>query len=65
MGNLFNGLDSLGLGKLSSMDVYENEEKKEVKPQAAAAAKPEINEADLIFDKNYTRSVRRSLRQRR
>ena len=54
MGNLFNGLDSLGLGKLSSMDVYENEEKKEVKPQAAAAAKPEINEADLIFDKNYT-----------
>lgn len=52
MGNLFTGLDSLGLGNLSSMDVYENEEKKEVKPQAPA--KPEINEADLIFDKNYT-----------
>ena len=49
MGNLFTGLDSLGLGNLSSMDVYENEEKKEAKP-----AKPEINEADLIFDKNYT-----------
>ena len=42
MGNLFNGLDSLGLGNLSSMDVYENEEKKEAKPQAAAAAKPEV-----------------------
>ncbi|MDE7326680.1 MAG: DUF2225 domain-containing protein [Lachnospiraceae bacterium] len=54
MGNLFTGLDSLGLGNLSSMDVYENEEKKEAKPQAAAAVKPEINEADLIFDKNYT-----------
>lgn len=51
--NLFSGLDSLGLGKLSSMDVYENEEKKEVKAQAAPD-KPEINEADLLFDKNFT-----------
>lgn len=51
--HLFSGLDSLGLGKISSMDVYENEEKKEVKPQAAPE-KPEINEADLLFDKNFT-----------
>ncbi len=52
--NLFSGLDSLGLGKISNMEVYENEEKKEeVKPQAATE-KPEINEADLLFDKNFT-----------
>lgn len=53
MGNLFTGLDSLGLGKLSGMDVYENEEKKDAKPQAGQE-KPEINEAELIFEKNYT-----------
>lgn len=53
MGNLFTGLDSLGLGKLSDMDVYENEEKKDAKPQVSQE-KPEINEAELIFDKNFT-----------
>lgn len=52
MGNLFTGLDSLGLGKLSDMDVYENEEKKDLKQQAGQE-KPEINEAELIFEKNY------------
>lgn len=50
-GNLFSGLDSLGLGKLSSMDVYENEEKEKVH---AAPEKQEINEADLLFDKSFT-----------
>lgn len=53
MGNLFTGLDSLGLGKLSGMDVYENEEKKDAKQQAGQE-KPEINEAELIFEKNYS-----------
>ena len=51
--NLFSGLDSLGLGKLSSMDVYENEDEKKEKAQAVPE-KPEINEADLLFDKSFT-----------
>lgn len=54
MGNLFSGLASLGLGKLTNMDVYENEEKKETKAAAPVVKTPELNEVDFIFDKACT-----------
>ena len=53
MGNLFSGLAALGLGKLSNMDVYENEDKKEEKKDADVEKAAEVSEADLIFDKTY------------
>lgn len=56
MANLFSGLESLGLGNLSEMQLFENKEK-----QKAAAGKPaepvEIKEADLIFEKTFTCKV--------
>ncbi len=51
MANLFDGLESVGLGKLSNLDVYESDEtekKQEKKEQSAQAA-----ETDYIFDKSY------------
>lgn len=52
MGNLFSGLDSLGLGKLSDMNVYETEEKAEKQKEEQKTV--EIKEADFLFDKSYT-----------
>lgn len=51
MANLFDGLESMGLGKLSNIDVYESEETK--KQGNSKSAQPQVTEADLIFDKTY------------
>lgn len=54
MGNLFSGLDSLGLGNLSEMNVYEVDDTKEKgKKQKEEVKEPEIREADFLFDKAY------------
>ena len=54
MSNIFSGLESLGLGNLSEMKLFESKAEKE-KAKAAKAAEPvEIKEADLIFDKTFT-----------
>lgn len=54
MGNLFAGLESLGLKLSKNIDVYE-EEKKEGQAGQSADKKPkQVTEEDLIFDKHYT-----------
>lgn len=56
MANLLNGLESLGLGNLSKIDVYsENDgaEKKEEKAEIEKKEAPQINEADFLFDKTH------------
>ena len=55
MANLFSGLESLGLGNLSEMKLFENKEKEEAKK--AAAGPVEVKEIDLIFDKTFTCKV--------
>lgn len=50
--NLFSGLDKIGLGMLSDMELYEAEEKED-KQQEAAPAEKIILETDYIFDKSY------------
>ncbi len=56
MANLFSGLESLGLGNLSEMKLFEHKEKE--KPEAKKAAEPvEIKEEDLLFDKHFTCKV--------
>ena len=52
MANLFSGLESLGLGNLSEMKLFEHKEKE--KAEAGKAAQPvEIKESDLLFDKSF------------
>lgn len=52
MANLFSGLESMGLGKLTNMDVYESNEGQQGKSDKED--KPQITEADFIFEKSYT-----------
>ena len=54
MSNLFSGLESLGLGNLSEMKLFENEKKNVEKENGKSAEHVEVKEADLIFDKTFT-----------
>ena len=53
MANLFSGLEDLGLGNLSGMQLFE---KKEEKAKASEGPK-EVKEEDLIFEKTFTCKV--------
>lgn len=52
MANLFDGLESMGLGKLSKVDVYESEEVPK-KDSDKSSEKHQVLETDFIFDKTY------------
>ncbi len=54
MGNLFAGLESLGLNIKETVDVYEKEKKENQDADAKKAQVKEIQEEDLLFDKTYT-----------
>lgn len=51
---LLSGLDGLGLGGLENMDIFEDEEKEKEAAKAKAAAAAQIEEKDIVFDRNYT-----------
>lgn len=51
--NLLSGLESLGLGNLEGLDIYEDPHKDEKKQEEAAKPKEE----DMLFDKSYTCTV--------
>ena len=53
MSNLLEGLEALGLGGVSKMDVYEDVESKEKKAEAGAAEVHEKSEEDFLFDKTH------------
>lgn len=54
MANLFSGLESMGLGNLSNIDVYESSETNQKKQDEQQGEKqPQVSEADFIFDKSY------------
>lgn len=53
MANLISGLEDFGLGNLSGMDIYEDNDKDNTKKQAEPD-KPAFSEEDAIFDKTYT-----------
>lgn len=53
MANIFSGLESLGLGNLSGMQLFEGKEKEEEKKKGPV----ELKEVDLIFDKSFTCKV--------
>jgi len=56
MANLFSGLESLGLGNLSEMKLFEHKEK-ENEEAKITAEQVEIKEEDLLFDKHFTCKV--------
>lgn len=51
--NLLSGLESLGLGNLEGLDIYEDPHKDEKKQAEVVAPKEE----DMLFDKSYTCTV--------
>ena len=53
MANLFSGLESLGLGNLSEMKLFEHKEKEKAEANKGAAQPVEIKEEDLLFDKHF------------
>lgn len=53
MANLFSGLESLGLGNLSEMKLFEHKEKETADAKQAAAQPAEVKEEDLLFDKHF------------
>lgn len=53
MGNLFAGLESLGLNLKKNFDVYEDQKKKEEEGAKADNKPKEISEEDLIFEKTF------------
>lgn len=50
---LLSGLGGLGLGDLENVDIYEEEEKEKEAAKAKAAAATQIEEKDIVFDRNY------------
>lgn len=57
MANLFSGLESLGLGNLSGMKLFENKEKEKEAAKKSGEQPVEVKEADLLFDKSFTCKV--------
>ena len=53
MANLFSGLESLGLGNLSDMKLFEHKEKEKADEKKGGAQPAEVRESDLLFDKSY------------
>lgn len=51
--NLLQGLEKLGLGNLSGMDIYETEEEKSESRAEKVVEVPQIKEEDFLFDKAY------------
>lgn len=51
MANLLSGLSKFGLGNLENSELFEDEKKAEEKTKVAA--KTEVTEEDLLFDKTY------------
>lgn len=51
--NLFQGLEKVGLGMLSGMDIYESEEEKTTAKTEKPEATVKVTEEDYLFDKAY------------
>lgn len=51
---ILSGLGGMGLGGLENMDIFEDEEKAKEEAKAKAAAATQLEEKDIVFDRNYT-----------
>lgn len=57
MANLFSGLESLGLGNLSEVKLFEKKEKEKAKGTKNSEQPVEIKEEDLLFEKHFVCKV--------
>ena len=57
MANIFSGLESLGLGNLSEMKLFEHKEKEKVETKQSTSQPVEVKESDLLFDKSFVCKV--------
>jgi len=57
MANLFSGLESLGLGNLSGMKLFEQKDKEKEDGKKASDQPAEVKEADLLFEKSFVCKV--------
>ena len=55
MGNIFSGLEAMGLQGLSEVKIYEEEKVEVAKKQALEPIVHTVTEEELIFDKKITR----------
>ena len=53
MAGLLSGLESLGLGNLENVKIFDKDKKKEAEKAKEAAKAPEFTETDFIYDKNF------------
>lgn len=53
MANIFSGLESLGLGNLSGLEIFSDDEAKKKQEAGAASAPVVLKEEDLVYDKTY------------
>ena len=51
MGNIFSGLEAMGLQGLSEVKIYEEEKPEPVKQAEKEVVVPVVQEADFLFDK--------------
>lgn len=51
MDNLFSGLESMGLGKMKDLDIFDDGKKEEKKVEAKAAGPVKVDESTLILEK--------------
>lgn len=53
MAGLLSGLESLGLGNLENVKIFDKDKKKEAEKAKEEAKAPEFTETDFIYDKNF------------
>lgn len=53
MGDIFSGLESMGLGKLTGLDLFKDEREAENKIEEKVNVVTKIDEKDILFDKSY------------
>lgn len=52
---VFSGLESFGFGKLKNLEIFEKEKEADASSEAEKEkAKPQVKEADILFEKSYT-----------
>ena len=52
--NLFAGLESMGLGKMTNLDLFGDTKEEEKKTETAKAVPVQVNEADFLLNKSFT-----------
>lgn len=53
MASIFSGLESMGLGKMKDINIYDKKDDEKEKREAVNNVKPQVSELNYLFDKTY------------